>query len=571
MIVFEKVTYKNLLSVGKQPIEIDLQKNNLTLIVGMNGAGKSQNIDAIFFALYGKPFRKIKKEQMVNSVNRKALLVELEFSSGNTQYKVVRGITPVKFEIWVNGKLKDQNGASKDYQNYLENNILKMSEKTFRQIIVLGSTSYVPFMRLTAADRRKVVEDLLDIGLFSTMNGVVKTRVSTLTDSHRDATTRLNVLNTTMTLKEKHAEETRLRASGEVSRKESAKANLIRQVDEAVKILRVLTTDREVLTARITDQSQVAATHKQLSEYGATFQRGIRKYEKEKDFFNANSKCPTCFQQISEDFKDVGKTHADKEIGKLQEGLGQLENETKKTITRLEEIEKVLVKLQVNSRRSMECQSGIQSDNKMIASLDEDIKRFNSIETSENDEEMKLLKIEIDTIKSQLSELNTQGRHYSILVEMMKDGGIKTKIVKSYLPLINRLIKKYLGILDFAIDFRFDQEFNEQIKSRNRDIYSYANFSEGEKLRIDLCLLFTWREIARNKNSASCNLLWFDEIGDSSLDSNGFDSFLKIINQSQEDQNIFIISHKGDILADKFDNILTFQKRGLFTEMKKGT
>lgn len=568
MIIFSKLRYKNFLSTGNTWIEIDFCANSKTLIVGKNGAGKSQMIDALTFALYGKAFRKINLSQLVNSINQKRTLVELEFKIGSTKYKIVRGILPAKFEIYVNGKLKPQDAGIKDYQRFLENNILKMNEKTFRQIVVLGSTSYVPFMRLTAADRRMVVENLLDIQIFSVMNFLIRTKINTLTDEFKDVTSELKLLDNTLELKKQHIEE--------------QKANVVEKIEANIAEIKLLkdkiagyeqekkTLDSEVLglSRILAEQKTVKEKRSKIREFRSLIQRNRDKFVKEVEFFETATECPKCLQQIDVDFKHDHICKTKEKMSKAEEGLNKAEEEIEKLDEQINNIEQIIKDIQNKEKRIVYLLSEIVSIEAYIKKLVSENEQIVALrQTKLDDSELFKIQEQIDDQVEKKNGLNQKGYYYSIIIDMLKDGGIKTKIIRTYLPIINKLIRKYLDIMEFNIDFTFDESFNETISDRKRELHTYFSLSEGEKMRVDLCLLFTWRELTRLKNSAATNLLIFDEIGDSSLDSEGFDAFMKIIGETSKNQNVFIISHKGDIMSDKFTNIISFEKKGEFTEM----
>lgn len=566
MISYTRISYKNILSVGNQPIVIDLSKNQRTLVTGKNGQGKSLMADALCFALYGKAFRKIKKDQLVNSINKRKLEVELDFNIGSVEYKIIRGISPNRFEIYVNGKLKNQEAAAKEYQAYLEQNILGMSEKTFRQIVILGSTSYIPFMKLTAADRRNVVENLLDIQIFSFMNQVLKGRVSSLMNVYRDVEDTLRISDKSLDLKRDHLDEVRSmtdqrRQDNIYKITELEKLNIVRNQqiikakDQVSKLQNILVADTNT-----TLQNKLAKLRGFQTQIGSN----IRKFQKDIKFYNDTDVCPTCSQLIDNDLKNL-------KIDKNNESILESKNAAIQIITSISEVEVQLQEFThqleaINkiNRDISNIEFEINHTGSNIDSLNAENKTIgDTTDLSSKEDEIAELAKCVTELKNQRSVLIVEGNQYTILADLIKEGGIKTKIIKNYLPVINTLIRKYLKILDFNINFTFDETFNEIIKARNRDIFSYANFSEGEKLRIDLCLLFTWREIAKLKNSANTNLILFDEIGSNSLDDEGLDAFMRIIS-AEDGPNVFVISHNATMI-DRFTASIVVEKRGHFT------
>jgi len=569
MIIFESVQYKNFLSTGNKFIKIKLNQNDKTLIIGKNGAGKSQLIDALTFALYGKAFRKINLGQLVNSINQKKAVVELRFSIGSMKYKIVRGITPAKFEIWINGNLKLQESSLKDYQRFLENNILKMNEKTFRQIVVLGSTSYVPFMRLSAADRRTVIEDLLDIQVFSIMNFLTKTKLNVIGDDYKGVQSELRILNNSLELKKEHFESMKNKSIERID----ANNTEIKFLNDKMDDFQQKNDENEVSVRSfrmdIADSDTVINNKNKIKNFNSQIKRNKGKFIQEADFFMNNESCPKCKQDIDNDFKNNHLCDIKGKIENAEKGLVAAKTELDKLSVRIDHINETLSKISLVEKDIITNNSEITSIDAYIKKLIDDNKDLlNSDNNSFDESEIGVIKDDIDKYSGKRDKLTSQSFYYSTIVEMLKDGGIKTRIIKSYIPIINKLIRKYFDIMEFGIDFTFDESFNESISDRKRDKHTYFSFSEGEKMRIDLCLLFTWRELTRLRNSAATNLLIFDEIGDSSLDDSGFEVFMKIINESAKNQNVFIISHKGDIMADKFRNVISFEKVGNFTEMK---
>lgn len=568
MITFKKLFYKNFLSVDNKGITLDLNQHGKTLISGHNGGGKSTFYDALNFALYGKPFRKINKPDVINDINGKELLVELQFSIGSNDYKVIRGMKPNRFEIYVNGNLKDQEARSKDYQNYLEG-IIGMNEKTFHQIVILGSSGYEQFMTLTAGARRAVIENLLDIEIFSYMHDVLKTRISNLKKEYSDVSNHLNLLKNNLELKKTHIDELKGHKDSQID------ANLeeIDQYEIAIQELRSYNEgvfERiDELKAEIQDKSKIEKRLKNIEDYERKFNHQLDTARKNESFYSSNDQCPTCGQDLDSHFAEDRQKHFNEKIQKLQDGLADLEEKKKKDTERYNEIKVSEKQINELEREIGINENTISNHNYHIQKLQNDNERIrNEKEESIDESELDSLKEEIAQYEEKYRELTDQGNYYSALQGMLKDDkGIKSEIVKSYIPVINNLIKKYLDILDFPIELHFDENFDETLKVRGVE-YTYNKFSEGQKLRIDLCLLFTWREISRMKNSASTNLLIFDEIGSNSLDSEGFDAFMKIINETNENTNVYMISHGLDDISDKFDRHIRFNLKKYFTEME---
>lgn len=569
MIVFDIVRYKNFLSTGNVFTEIKLGEHPTTLIIGENGAGKSSFLDAITFALFGKPFRNINKPQLVNSINEKDCIVEIEFKIGKTKYKVVRGIKPNVFEIYADGKLLNQDAKAKDYQDHLEKVILKMNYKSFTQIVILGSTNFTPFMQLSAFDRRAVIEDLLDIQIFSAMNVVVKSKLHTLRDESAQLKIQIDATKGKIELHAKHLEELKKNS------KELADSKR-KEVEENTLRLEQLAVERDDLSVKIdgllvqaSDEESASKKFNKLNQLEAKIEGNIQKYEKEIEFYSVNSTCPTCDQSINN--KEDKVVTCNHKITELTAGLNKLKEESDAILQRI---------------------NTIKSIQKQIKSLEQDLVRVNTSSKQTRDY-VKKLEGEIDAIESKpamseefknqskalLDDLQSfnekrktvveQTQQFDIVAQLLKDGGIKSKIIKQYVPVINKLVNKYLAAMDFFINFNIDEEFKETIKSRHRDDFSYENFSEGEKKRIDLALLFTWRAVAKLKNSVNTNLLIFDEVFDGSLDVNGTEEFMKLINMLNENTNIFVITHKSDQMVDKFKHTIRFAKVKNFSQMVK--
>jgi DNA repair exonuclease SbcCD ATPase subunit len=561
------VKYKNILSTGNSWTTIDLNVNKSTLIVGENGAGKSTMLDAVCFALYGKPFRKINKPQLLNSINQKELEVVLSFKIGNAAYRIRRGIKPNVFEIWKNNELLNQDAAARDYQAYLEQNILKMNFKSFGQIVVLGSSTFVPFMQLPAQHRREVIEDLLDIQIFSTMNTLLKDRVSTNKTMFQENKYDIDMLKERIRSAKDHNQSIRKIMSTEVSRiKEKVKEqlDLVQTADQEIDDLLENT---GLILDSLKDKPNVKKKHDELLDFDRKLNTKSLSLKKEMLFYENHDNCPTCKQGIEHAFKQ-GTIDAHRvKLEEIEEGKRQLESRGLVVEKRLIEIAELEAEISNNNMKVSELRANIKirklTMNGYKSELENAQKEVEAVDTSKITELEDSLKAGHTTQEGLSSDLET----LAIVGSMLKDGGIKTRIIKQYVPVMNKLINKYLSAMEFFVQFELDEAFNETIKSRFRDIFSYGSFSEGEKLRIDLALMFTWRTVSKMRNSVSTNLLIMDEIMDSSLDDAGTEEFLKIINELTSDSNVFIISHKGDQLHDKFDHTIRFQKHKNFSRM----
>ena len=547
MIHFNNIRWKNLLSTGNQFIEIQLDKNPTTLIIGENGSGKSTILDALTFALFGKPFRRINKPQLVNSVNNGGTVAEIEFTIGSKDYKIRRGIKKNIFEIYVDGKRLNQDAKIADQQEYLENTILKLNYKSFTQIVVLGSASFTPFMQLKLTDRRAIIEDLLDIQIFSVMNGLLKIRIS----ENKEEILSNNVK---IELADGHIGTTQELINGLKKTKKDQIENNQKDIKKNEKETAKLNEENSKLLESIKDnESQKRLDN--LLKFQDGIERKMLKFEEEIEFYEENDKCSTCNQELNEEHKEkmISEHH-----GKMHESaraLSSLSFKIKQTQTDLDNITKIQTTIAHQ-------QNQIQAINSYIIKLKVQIKEIENREddVGEKTNKLKELKEELKTCKGRQEHLSFKKQLYETAYVLLKDTGIKTRIIKQYLPIMNKLVNKYLASMDFFVSFNLDENFNETIKSRHRDEFTYDSFSEGEKMRIDLALLFTWRTIAKMKNSVNTNLLILDEVFDSSLDANGTEEFLTIINNLQGKQNIFIISHKGDTMNDKFNNTIKFEK-----------
>jgi DNA repair exonuclease SbcCD ATPase subunit len=567
MIIFEKVRWKNFLSTGNQFTEIDLNRNETTLIIGENGAGKSTVLDALCFALFGKPFRTISKSQLVNTVNAMETIVEIEFSIASRKYKVIRGIKPNKFEIWQNDKMLNQEANNRDYQKILEQQILKLNYRSFTQVVILGSSTFIPFMQLKARFRREVVEDLLDIKIFSTMNMILKQRLKDLVVELQEVDYNYKLCNEKITMQETYIKDIKNNAGVIIETKQNDYHSNSLMLDEKVNNKKKLEETQKGLFESVTDQINIESKDVKLKDLRSTL---IEK-KKEKDrmikFLSENEDCPACEQHIDKDFKDKMIDIKKDESNNILDGLYKMESELDKTQSRLHEIVKVTNNIQDNSIQIAQLNTSIKELEKYQERLSNEITELEKSTINNSDEEkLKTLKTEFDDIEKSRKDLREEKIYKEASRAMLQDTGIKTKIIKQYLPIMNQLINKYLASMEFYVNFTLNENFDETIKSRFRDNFNYASFSEGEKMRIDLALLFTWRAIAKMKNSTNTNLLILDEIFDSSLDSAGTDEFLKILN-TLEGENVFVISHKQDVLVDKFKHTLRFEKNKNFSKM----
>ena len=564
MIVFKTLRYKNFLSSGNTFTDVDFTKAKSTLVVGHNGAGKSTMLDALSFGLFGKPHRKISKAQLVNSINQKQAMVEVDFTIGQSYFKLVRGIKPNIFEIWKDNKMINQSSHATEYQKILEQNILKLNHKSFHQVVVLGSSSFIPFMQLNAGHRRDVIEDLLDINIFSKMNVILKEKNSTLKDKSQSINTNIELCKTKIEQQSKYIRDIAALTSENKKKYEkqiqSAELKIQKLQDHNNELSNELETvgDIDLTELQTKKNNVIAAKAEKKQELKAVAKRGL--------FLENNDECPTCEQPIQHKDKLVSETKT--EALQIESKLSGIENDYKDIETQITELQKVITK--VNEKTNV-----INSNNREIQSLNQsnnDLRSYLSEEVSTDLDAARLELQNISTDKEDLIEerlkVTEQINYNGVIAEMLRDTGIKTKIIKQYLPAINKLVNQHLQVLDFFVSFDLDESFQETIRSRFRDDFTYESFSEGEKQRIDLSLLFTWRQIAKMKNSVSTNLLILDETFDSSLDHDGVENLLKILNTLGEDTNTFIISHKGDILDGKFDAKIEFVKERNFSKMK---
>jgi DNA repair exonuclease SbcCD ATPase subunit len=568
MILFEKIRWKNFLSTGNQFTEISFTEHPTNLIIGTNGAGKSTLLDALTFSLFGKPFRKINKPQLVNTVNEKDCTVEVEFSIGNTNWKVVRGIKPNIFEIYRDDNILDQSAAALDQQKWFEQTIIKMNYKSFTQIVILGSSTFVPFMQLTATNRREVIEDLLDIRIFSSMNNLMKDKIREVKEQTKVLELKKESLNDKVTMQENFINELENRGKENIKDKEDRIGNLLNEENDLMNVNESKNMELSSLQKKTEQYSGATTKLRKLGNLKGKISNKVSTITKEHKFFTENTVCPTCTQSIEEDFRINKIDDAQTKAKELQSGYKELEQAIKEEENRerqftflSKEITSLTHGISQNNTKIAGCQ-------KQVRDLESEIQRITDNLANRNTEHEKLATFK-DNLKTTYGDLATRKEtidYYDFSYSLLKDGGVKTKIIKKYLPLINQQVNKYLQLMDFYINFSLDEEFNETVKSPIHEDFSYSSFSEGEKMRIDLALLFTWREVARMKNSVNTNLLIMDEVFDSSLDGFGTEEFLKIIRFVIKDANIFVISHK-ESLHDKFADVIRFDKVKGFSRM----
>ena len=569
MIYFKTLRWKNLISTGNAFTEIQLNKHTTTLIVGENGAGKSTILDALTFALFGKPFRKVLKAQLINSINGKGALVEIEFDTGKKQYLIRRGIKPNVFEIYCNGELIDQHADAKEYQEMLERQILKLNHKSFSQIVILGSASFVPFMQLPTAHRREIIEDLLDIQIFSTMNTLLKDKISVNRIKMSDADYKISSSGDKIEMYQKHIDSLKKNNDDLILQKQEQISKLQTDIDVANQQVATISTNIEQLTDAISDHDKVKAKLEKIKKLSAQIDHRYDKLQKDNEFFASHDDCPTCRQGIADEHKKEFIEKNNTQLNEINTGREKITEELNSINTRLEEINNTTLSITSKNREVSDLLVQVRTWTNFIAGINQEIESLskNTKQIDDNKAEMLALKIQLKEATTEKEELARDKQVYDIASQLLKDSGIKTKIIKQYIPIINKLINKYLAAMDFFVNFELNESFEETIKSRFRDEFTYDSFSEGEKMRIDLALLFAWRAVAKLRNSASTNLLIMDEVFDSSLDSSGTDEFLKILNGITGDTNTFIISHKGDQLFDKFEHIIKFEKHKNFSRI----
>ena len=566
MIIFKKIRWQNFLSTGNHPTEVSLDGNQTTLIIGSNGAGKSTILDALTFVLYGKSFRKINKGQLINSTNEKNCLVEIEFDVNSIEWKIERGIKPNVFKLYRNGEELDQSHSAIDQQKWLEQNVLKMNYKSFTQIVILGSSTFIPFMQLPTSSRREVVEDLLDIKIFSSMNDVIKSRIRNVRDDIKTFDLKKESLKDKVDMQRDFIEKIENQSKDDIDSKNSKIESLNTDIEKCF----TLSMEREDELSKLREELKVFEnSQEKLIEYGSIkgkLSQKISTLVKEHKFFSENTVCPTCNQDIEESFRVNRISDSENKAQELRDGFEKLQLAIKNEELRESQFKKLSTDISnvLNDISSFNVQiSGLQ---RQIRGLESEIQTITSQLENRNTEHEKLesLRKNLDETYDELAKRKESVSYHDFIYSLLKDGGVKAKIIKKYLPLINQQVNKYLQMMDFYINFKLDEEFNETVESPIHEDFSYASFSEGEKMRIDLSLLFTWREIARVKNSVNTNLLIMDEVFDSSLDGFGTDEFLKIIRYIIKDANIFVISHKTG-MEDKFENVVKFEKHKGFS------
>ena len=571
MILFKKIRWKNFLSTGNSFVEIELNKSQMTLMIGANGSGKSTMLDALCFALFNRPFRQIKKEQIVNTINNGDTLVELEFQVGTKNFKIIRGIKPTIFEIYSDGVLQNQNASSVDYQKILEDQILRLNYRAFKQIAVLGSSSYQPFMQMRPRHRREVVEEILDIRVLTHMDILTRNQQTDLGKQIVEARHQCDLIESKHELQTKHFNELKNRSSGDSDIK---KAKLQENKDATESYLRKserLEEEYKELETSVATRPQYESKLKQLEKLETKIETNLKTHERNLEFFEQNDNCPTCTQKIEETFRDTKIAQERVVVVTLNQGMKDLVAELAKTETKITEFNGISDKLYENKISLSKVESSLKELKRFSDSLHNEILLLDGKNEDDKDIEKSLVDLQeqLEQTKLDLVRITEEKKYLDVAREILSDRGAKAKIIKKYLPIMNSLINQHLQSMDFFVSFYLDEEFKEEVKSRHRDTFDYNNFSEGEKMRIDLALVFTWRAIAKMKNSANTNLLILDEIFDSSLDGQGTDDFFKIV-RNMGKENIFIISHKGDILFDKFTNIIQFKKEHNFTELKNG-
>jgi len=567
MILFKKLRWKNLLSTGNLFTEIDLNVHSTTLIIGENGAGKSTILDALSFALFNKPFRKISKTQLVNSITKKDTIVEIEFNINTIEYKIIRGIKPNKFELYQNGILINQSAEMRDYQEVLEKQILKINHKSFCQVVVLGSATFQPFMQLTAAQRRDIIEDLLDLQIFTVMNTLLKDKIANNKEALTNKQFEDKLADEKIEMIKQHIKQVRSNNKAVIEDKQKL-------IDDANSKIDTLHTQYDEIASTAQDlaakTNNIESYEKKLAKLDNLKHKIEAKQSvlnKDLAFFANHDNCPTCRQEIEQSFKsDIIQTHQ-VDIKEIEQGLAQLieqRDQVKKELNEMNAINRQVADLVMDLNI---IKTKVSSQKQYISQLQNEISSLNETADKEDKHQLDQLVSDRDKLRQELACLNSEREIYAAAGTLLKDGGIKSKIIKQYIPIINKLINKYLSAMDFFVQFELDEEFNETIKSRYRDAFSYASFSEGEKMRINLAILFTWRAIAKLRNSINTNILIMDEVFDSSLDAQGIDEFMKILNTITVDTNTFIISHKTDQISDKFNNVLKFEKHKNFSKI----
>ena len=572
MIIFKKISWSNFLSTGDVPTTVFFDRSPTTLIIGENGSGKSTILDALTFVLFGKAFRNINKSQLVNTINEKGLLVTIEFSIGNKNFTVRRGVKPNIFEVLQDGKMIDQLANNRDYQEYLEKVILKLNYKSFTQIVVLGSSTFEPFMQLKQSDRRTIVEDLLDIQIFSSMNSLLKVKNSELktTISDNEHKRELNVSKTK--LQKNYIERLTEDNQSDILKKQTDVSTFEDQKTLAVESLTTYHNEIQSLSDKLITEDKVQTKKSEFSNLQNQIEVKLKHDQKEVKFYEKNSTCSTCKQHIDDEFKKEKITSLSTNIEEKEQGLGKITTEIEQLKIQIEEFRNIGKQISEKNSQLAATKSKIEALDNNIDRAKKDINELKNKKELDNSElnVLQLLESELIELEKDYEEQCNTKQLYGYAYELLRDSGIKTKIIRQYVPIINKYVNKYLNELEFLINFSIDENFNETIRSQYRDEFSYSSFSEGEKMRIDLALLFTWRMVAKLKNSVNTNLLILDEVFDSSLDADGTEAFLKILNSLDEKTNVFVISHKGEILYDKFRSTIKFIKEKQFSRIEAG-
>lgn len=571
MIIFEKIRYKNLIGVGNAPVEIDICRNKTTLVIGVNGQGKSTFLEAISFALFGTPFRKIKKALLINSINKKQCLVEIWFSIGTHKYYIKRGIKPDIFEIYIDDKKLEQVGSTIDYQNMLESSILQMNQKTFNQVVLLSTVHIKPFMQMEAKERRDVIEDILDIRIFTEMNKVLKRRKDSIKEKVAMVEGNIDVQKRKIEIQTNYINT--LKADNKKKKEELSVS--VNEIDKNIQTLEhqisLMQTDLDSLHEKISDRDSITQKKTKISNFKAPLSAKIKALQETVDFYSENDVCPTCSQQIEGEVKEHQIKKSGDKISEINIAIEKLHIQLNDIADRETEIRNIITIINEKQQEINQTNNQIRVDQGYLRRIMNELNSLNENSGNLDNEEEKLVDYNeaVTNLLRQKSELSESNQYIDVAATLLKDSGIKTLVINQYLPVINKLINQYLATMDIWISFHLDGEFNETIKSRDRDSFTYYSFSEGEKQRIDLAILFTWRTIAKMKNSVSCNLLVFDEVLDKALDQAGTEQVVSLLNTLGDNTNVFVISHKVEELQDKFRGVIKFEKVNNFTQISQ--